>query len=69
MSKLKEDGDELFHESMQNAYVLITKKLNFDDLFDYNGCMLPFPPKKHIDNKVFEKTDIKSFFEFMLEDK
>ena len=54
MSKLKEDGDELFYESMQNAYVLITKKLNFDDLFDYNGCMLPFPPKKHIDNKVFD---------------
>ena len=54
MSKLKEDNEDLFHESMQNAYALITKKLKFDDLFDYNGCMLPYHPKKKIDNEVFD---------------
>jgi hypothetical protein len=54
MNKLKEDDEELFYESMQNAYVLITKQLKFDDLFDYNGCMLPYHPKKKIDNEVFD---------------
>ena len=39
---------------MSNAYILITNKLNFEDLFEYNGCSLPFPPEKKINNKVFD---------------
>lgn len=54
MSKIQKDDEELYHESMQNAYVIITNKLNFEDLFDYNGCMLPYHPKKTIDNDVFD---------------
>ena len=54
MSKIQKDDEELYHESMQNAYVIITNKLNFEDLFDYNGCMLPYHPKKTIDNSVFD---------------
>ncbi len=46
MSKKNDNDEELYHESMQNAYILITKKLSFNDLFEYNGCSLPFPPKK-----------------------
>ena len=33
-------------DSMQNAYLLITNKLTFNELFDYNGCSLPYHPKK-----------------------
>lgn len=53
--KKKIDNDQaLYHESMSNAYILITNKLNFEDLFEYNGCSLPFPPEKKINNKVFD---------------
>ena len=55
MSKLEKDEEELYHESMQNAYILITDKLKFNDLFDYYGCMLPYHPKKKIDNEVFDE--------------
>jgi len=54
MSKEDDNSERLYHESMQNAYILITKKLSFDDLIEYNGCALPFPPKKKVDNKVFD---------------
>ena len=46
MSKEDDNDEKLYHESMQNAYILITKKLSFNDLFEYNGCSLPFAPKK-----------------------
>tara|TARA_R110002020_G_scaffold4811_3_gene20788 strand:+ start:482 stop:760 length:279 start_codon:yes stop_codon:yes gene_type:complete len=55
MSKLKDDEEFLYHESMQNAYIILTDKLDFNELLDFNGCMLPFHPKKKIDNKVFEQ--------------
>ena len=55
MSKLEKDEEELYHESMQNAYILITDKLKFNDLFDYNGCMLPYHPKKKIDDDVIDE--------------
>ena len=44
-SKLKIDEEELYRESMYNAYLLVTNKLTFDELFDYNGCYLPYNPK------------------------
>ena len=54
MNIIGRDDEDLYHESMQNAYILITNKLTFNDLFEYNGCSLPFPPKKKINNKVFD---------------
>tara|TARA_R100000654_G_scaffold16524_3_gene34625 strand:- start:1791 stop:2060 length:270 start_codon:yes stop_codon:yes gene_type:complete len=51
------DGEvkEIIHESMTNSYMIITNKLTFEDLLDYNGCALPFNPQKKIDNKVIDK--------------
>ena len=42
-------------DSMQNAYLLITNKLTFNELFDYNGCSLPYHPKKKIDDDVIDE--------------
>tara|TARA_R110002020_G_scaffold6208_8_gene25957 strand:- start:117 stop:386 length:270 start_codon:yes stop_codon:yes gene_type:complete len=47
--------EAVIHESMTNSYMIITNKLTFEDLLDYNGCSLPFDPKKDIDNKVIDK--------------
>jgi len=55
MKELKEDHDEMLHESMINSYMIITEKLSFDELLEYNGCSLPFNPKKNIDNDVIDK--------------
>jgi hypothetical protein len=59
MKELKErielDEEEAFKESMQNAYLLITNKLTFNELFDYNGCMLPYHPKKNINNSIIDE--------------
>ena len=53
--KLKSDEDELYRESMYNAYLLITNKLTFEELFDYNGCYLPYNPKiEDIKNSTFD---------------
>ena len=46
MDKLKEEDEDAYNESMQNAYLLITQQLNFNELFEYNGCPLPYHPKK-----------------------
>ena len=50
-----EDSEEVLHESMVNSYMIITDKLSFDELLEYNGCSLPFNPKKNIDNEVIDK--------------
>ena len=55
MDRIEKDEEQMLHESMQNAYLLITKQLTFNDLFEYNGCMLPYHPKKRIDNEVIDK--------------
>ena len=55
MEKIKLDEEEMFHESMQNAYLLITDKLSFNELLDYNGCSLPYHPKKKIDNSIINE--------------
>ena len=55
MEKIKLDEEEMFHESMQNAYLLITDKLSFNELLDYNGCSLPCHPKKKIDNSIINE--------------
>ena len=47
--------EAVIHEAMTNSYMIITNKLTFEDLLDYNGCSLPFDPKKDIDNKVIDK--------------
>ena len=60
MKKLKKDGDEIYEESMQNAYLIITNRLTFEDLIDYNGCYLPYNPKNDIDNDVYD--DIIDYF-------
>ena len=52
---LDEEVKEIIHESMTNSYMIITNKLTFEDLLDYNGCALPFNPKKKIDNKGIDK--------------
>ena len=55
MEIIKLDEEEMFHESMQNAYLLITDKLSFNELLDYNGCSLPYHPKKKIDNGIINE--------------
>ena len=55
IEKMKEDDEEMFHESMQNAYLLVTNQLNFNELFEYNGCGLPYHPKKKIDDDVINE--------------
>ena len=55
MSCYDEHADDLLYESMRNSYMIITNKLSFQDLVEYNGCSLPFNPKKGINNKVIDK--------------
>ena len=55
MDRLEQDNEAMVHESMQNAYLLITKQLTFNDLFEYNGCVLPYHPKKNIDDDVINE--------------
>ena len=55
MKRLEEDHEEILYESMINSYMIITDKLSFNELLDYNGCSLPFNPKKNIDNDVIDK--------------
>ena len=55
MKRLKEDHEEILYESMINSYMIITNKLSFDELLEYNGCSLPFNPKKNINNDVIDK--------------
>ena len=44
--EIKNQEEESYEESMQNAYILVTNQLSFEELFDYNGCILPYHPKK-----------------------
>ena len=55
MSELEEDDENILYESMVNSYMIITDQLSFDELLEYNGCSLPFNPKKDIDNDVIDK--------------
>ena len=55
MKRLEEDHEEILYESMINSYMIITNKLSFDELLEYNGCSLPFNPKKNINNDVIDK--------------
>ena len=55
MKELQQDQDEIVHESMLNSYMIITNKLSFNELLEYNGCALPFNPKKGINNDVIDK--------------
>ena len=55
MKEPQEDSEDILYESMVNSYMIITNKLSFEDLLDYNGCSLPFNPKKDINNKVIDK--------------
>ena len=48
------DEEESYDECMQNAYLLVTDKLSFHDLFEYNGCLLPYHPKKVINDSVID---------------
>jgi hypothetical protein len=50
---VKKMSAEDYHECMQNAYLLILDKITFNELLEYNGCSLPYPPKKKINSKVF----------------
>ena len=50
---LVKTDDEIYHESMQNAYILLTQQISFDELIDYNGCNLPFHPRKKISKKIY----------------
>tara|TARA_R100000781_G_scaffold108700_1_gene73363 strand:- start:290 stop:568 length:279 start_codon:yes stop_codon:yes gene_type:complete len=55
MRELEEDDEDILYESMVNSYMIITDQLSFDELLEYNGCSLPFNPKKDIDNDVIDK--------------
>ena len=55
MDELEEDSESVLYESMVNSYMIITDQLSFDELLEYNGCSLPFNPKKNIDNEVIDK--------------
>jgi hypothetical protein len=55
MENLRKSGDEEYHESMVNSYVLLTGKLSWQELFDHNECSLPFSVEKKIDNEVIDK--------------
>ena len=55
MDRLEKDDEEMIQESMQNAYLLLTNQLSFNELFEYNGCTLPYHPKKNIDDTVFKE--------------
>ena len=55
MKKIEKDEEEMFHESMENAYILVTSQLTFGELFDYNGCYLPYNPKKEVTTEVFDE--------------
>tara|TARA_R100000654_G_scaffold74500_1_gene109032 strand:- start:6108 stop:6374 length:267 start_codon:yes stop_codon:yes gene_type:complete len=55
MTEEKNSPEELVRESMMNSYMIITDKLTFSDLFEYNGCSLPFNPKKTINNQDIDK--------------
>tara|TARA_R100000900_G_C3274463_1_gene152425 strand:+ start:410 stop:676 length:267 start_codon:yes stop_codon:yes gene_type:complete len=55
MTDLEKEVNEIMYESMTNSYMIITDKLTFEDLLDYNGCSLPFDPKKDIDNDVIDE--------------
>ena len=55
MDELEEDSESVLYESMVNSYMIITDQLSFDELLEYNGCPLPFNPKKDIDNDVIDK--------------
>ena len=55
MDELEEDSESVLYESMVNSYMIITDQLSFDELLEYNGCALPFNPKKDIDNDVIDK--------------
>tara|TARA_R110000850_G_scaffold124654_1_gene242833 strand:- start:10 stop:285 length:276 start_codon:yes stop_codon:yes gene_type:complete len=50
-----ENEEVTYDKSMQNAYILITKQLSFTELFDYNGCELPYHPKKKINDEVINE--------------
>ncbi len=52
---MEKTAEEVVHECMTNSYMILTNKLTFEDLLNYNGCALPFNPKKNIDNKVIDK--------------
>tara|TARA_R110002012_G_scaffold243102_1_gene417698 strand:- start:464 stop:724 length:261 start_codon:yes stop_codon:yes gene_type:complete len=51
----KANEDDLYDESMRNAYLLVTKQLSFSELVDYNGCSLPYHPKKRVNNDVINE--------------
>jgi len=55
MTDVDQNSEDLVYESMTNSYMIITDRLTFDELLDYNGCSLPFNPKKKIDNDVINK--------------
>ena len=41
-------------QSMRNAYILLTNKLSFEDIFEHNGCDLPFNIKEEITDNIIE---------------
>ncbi len=55
MKELEEESEDVLYESMVNSYMIITDQLSFDELLEYNGCSLPFNPKKDINNDVIDK--------------
>ena len=52
--RIEKDDAELYEESMTNAYLILTDKLTFNDLFNYNGCYLPYNPKKEVEDSVYD---------------
>jgi len=53
-NRMEEYDQELYEESMENAYLILTDRLTFNDLFSYNGCSLPYNPKKEVEDSVYD---------------
>ena len=53
--EIEKEEEQAYEESMQNAYILITNQLSFTELFEYNGCELPYHPKKKINDEVINE--------------
>jgi len=47
-------------QAMRNAYILLTNKLSFEDIFEHNGCHLPFNIGEEVTDNIIE--DIIEYF-------
>jgi|21_taG_2_1085346.scaffolds.fasta_scaffold130991_2 hypothetical protein len=49
-----------YYQAMQNAYILLTNKLTFNEVFEHNGCDLPFDVSAEVTKR--EVNEVINFF-------